>query len=479
MSLKKFVNSQSYNLKYIHFSAIWSDIKESIAGSERDFTETPLRKSIFLLAVPMVLEMLMESVFAVVDIFFVSKLGADAVATVGLTESAMTIVYAIGIGLSMATTALVSRRIGEKKNKEAGLVAFQAIAIGLFISLLLAIPGFFFAKKFLDLMGASSQMIENGHWYPAIMFGGNMVIMLLFIINAVLRSSGDAALSMRVMWIANIINLILDPLLIFGIGPFPELGLMGAAIATTTGRGIAVIYQLFILFRGKHRIKLYLESIRIKFGIMIKLLKISGGGILQNLIATSSWIFLVRIISVSGPDALAGYTIAIRIIIFALLPAWGLSNAASTLVGQNLGANRPDRAEQSVWATAYANMIFMGMLSLILIAFPDFWIRIFISDPQVVDYGIQCLRIISYGFIVYGLGMVLIQGFNGSGDTITPTWINFFAFWVLEIPLAYVIAIVFNMGLVGACTAILIAESFLTLLSLYLFKKGKWKTRKV
>ena len=479
MSLKKFVNSQSYNLKHFYFSVIWSDIKESIAGSERDFTETPLRKSIFLLAVPMVLEMLMESVFAVVDIFFVSKLGADAVATVGLTESAMTIVYAIGIGLSMATTALVSRRIGEKKNKEAGLVAFQAIAIGLFISLLLAIPGFFFAKKFLDLMGASSQMIENGHWYPAIMFGGNMVIMLLFIINAVLRSSGDAALSMRVMWIANIINLILDPLLIFGIGPFPELGLMGAAIATTTGRGIAVIYQLFILFRGKHRIKLYLESIRIKFGIMIKLLKISGGGILQNLIATSSWIFLVRIISVSGPDALAGYTIAIRIIIFALLPAWGLSNAASTLVGQNLGANRPDRAEQSVWATAYANMIFMGMLSLILIAFPDFWIRIFISDPQVVDYGIQCLRIISYGFIVYGLGMVLIQGFNGSGDTITPTWINFFAFWVLEIPLAYVIAIVFNMGLVGACTAILIAESFLTLLSLYLFKKGKWKTRKV
>lgn len=479
MSLKKFINSLSYNLKHIRFIVIWSDIKESIAGSERDFTETPLRKSIFLLAVPMVLEMFMESVFAVVDIFFVSKLGADAVATVGLTESAMTIVYAIGIGLSMATTALVSRRIGEKKNKEAGLVAFQAIAIGVFISLLLAIPGFFFAKIFLDLMGASSQMITNGHWYPAIMFGGNMVIMLLFIINAVLRSSGDAALSMRVMWIANIINLILDPLLIFGIGPFPELGLMGAAIATTTGRGIAVIYQLFILFRGKHRIKLYLESIRIKFGIMIKLLKISGGGILQNLIATSSWIFLVRIISVSGPDALAGYTIAIRIIIFALLPAWGLSNAASTLVGQNLGANRPDRAEQSVWATAYANMIFMGMLSLILIAFPDFWISIFISDPQVVDYGIQCLRIISYGFIVYGLGMVLIQGFNGSGDTITPTWINFFAFWVLEIPLAYVIAIVFNMGLVGACSTILIAESFLTLLSLYLFRKGKWKTRKV
>jgi putative MATE family efflux protein len=257
------------------------------------------------------------------------------------------------------------------------------------------------------------------------------------------------------------------------------MGLMGAALATNTGRGIAVVYQLYILFRGKHRIKLYLDSIRIRIGIMIKLLKISGGGILQNLIATSSWIFLVRIISVSGPEALAGYTIAIRIIIFALLPAWGLSNAASTLVGQNLGAKQPDRAEKSVWVTGYANMIFMGVLSLILIAFPEFWIKIFIDDPQVIAFGIESLRIISYGFIVYGLGMVLIQGFNGSGDTITPTWINFFAFWLIEIPLAYFLAIFFDMGLVGACAAIVIAESFLTLLSLFLFKKGKWKARKV
>lgn len=479
MLVRNFINSLFISLKQFNISAIWSDIKEAIAGTERDFTETPLGKSIFLLAVPMVLEMVMESVFAVVDIFFVSKLGADAVATVGLTESAMTIVYAIGIGLSMATTALVSRRIGEKKSKEAGLVAFQAIAIGIIISLLIAIPGFFFARDFLDLMGASNQMIENGYWYPAIMFGGNMVIMLLFIINAVLRSSGDAALSMRVMWIANIINLILDPILIFGLGPFPELGLKGAAIATTTGRGIAVIYQMYILFNGKHRIRLYLDSIRIRFGIMIKLIRISGGGILQNLIATSSWIFLVRIISVSGPEALAGYTIAIRIIVFALLPAWGLSNAASTLVGQNLGAKKPERAEKSVWVTGYANMIFMGTISLILIAFPDFWIKIFLDDPVVVIYGIQSLRIISYGFIVYGLGMVLIQGFNGSGDTITPTWINLLAFWLVEIPLAYLLAIVFNLGLVGACVAIVTAESFLTLLSLYLFKKGKWKTRKV
>jgi putative MATE family efflux protein len=479
MSGRNFIHSIYQKVLHSNHKLIWADIKESIAGSDRDFTKTPLGKSIFLLAVPMVLEMVMESVFAVVDIFFVSKLGADAVAVVGLTESAMTIVYALGIGLSMATTALVSRRIGENKPKQAGLVAFQAIAVGIIISLFIAIPGFLFARQFLDLMGATDQMIEGGFWYPAIMFGGNVVIMLLFIINAVLRSSGDAALSMRVMWIANIINLILDPLFIFGIGPFPEMGLMGAAIATNTGRGIAVVYQLYILFRGKHRIKLYLNSIRIRIGIMIKLLKISGGGILQNLIATSSWIFLVRIISVSGPEALAGYTIAIRIIVFALLPAWGLSNAASTLVGQNLGAKQPDRAEKSVWVTGYANMIFMGMLSLILIAFPEFWIKVFIDDPQVIGFGIESLRIISIGFVVYGLGMVLIQGFNGSGDTITPTWINFFAFWMMEIPLAYLLAIVFNMGLVGACLAIVIAESFLTLFSLYLFRKGKWKDRKV
>lgn len=479
MSDKKFTSLSYQKLKNLDLGVIWTDIKESIAGTERDFTDTPLGKAIFILAVPMVLEMVMESVFAVVDIFFVSRLGADAVATVGLTESAMTIVYAIGMGLSMATTALVSRRIGEKKGKEAGLVAFQAIAVGIFISAILAVPGFIFAKDFLRLMGATDAIIEQGFWYPAIMFGGNMVIMLLFIINAVLRSSGDAAISMRVMWVANIINLILDPLLIFGLGPFPELGIMGAAIATTTGRGIAVLYQFFILFRGKRRIKLYWNSIRIRFKVMWDLLKISGGGILQNLIATSSWIFLVRIIAVSGPEALAGYTIAIRIIIFALLPAWGLSNAASTLVGQNLGAKQPDKAERSVWITSYVNMVLMGILGLILFLIPESLITIFIDDPAVIAEGIISLQIISLGFIMYGFGMVLIQGFNGSGDTITPTWINLFSFWLFEIPLAYILAIYFDMGLLGACLAIVFAETILTLLSLFLFKKGKWKLREV
>jgi len=321
--------------------------------------------------------------------------------------------------------------------------------------------------------------VQEYFWYPAIMFGGNMVIMLLFIINAVFRSSGDAAISMRIMWVANIINIILDPLLIFGIGPFPELGIMGAAIATNIGRGLAVIYQFYILFKGNRRIKLYFDSIKIKITVMVKLLKLSAGGILQNLIATSSWILLVRIISVSGPDALAGYTIAIRIIIFMILPAWGLSNAASTLVGQNLGAKQPDRAEKSVWITGYVNMAFMGFVGLVLIMIPDYAIRLFIDDPAVIENGVKSLRIISYGFLFYALGMVLVQGFNGSGDTITPTKINIFCFWLIEIPLAYFLAIVLNMGIVGACLSIVIAESVLALTAWILFRKGKWKLREV
>jgi len=479
MAGKNFTHKSLQQFKKINGRALWTDIKEAIAGTERDFTDTPLGQSIFILAVPMVLEMLMESVFAVVDIYFVSKLGADAVATVGLTESVLTIVYAIGGGLSIATTAFVSRRIGEKKPEEAGLVAFQAIAAGFIVSLLVAVPGVFYAKEFLSLMGGTGKIVSEGFGYPAIMFGGNVVIMFLFIINAVLRSSGDAAISMRIMWVANIINLILDPLLIFGLGPFPELGIKGAAIATTTGRGIAVLYQFYILFRGKRRIKLYLSSLRIRLNILWNLLKVSGGGILQNLIATSSWILLVRIIAVSGPTALAGYTIAIRIIVFVLLPAWGLSNAASTLVGQNLGAGNPQRAERSVWITAYVNMVLMGIIGLILVLFPGPFIGIFINDPIIIFDGITSLQIISLGFIMYALGMVLVQGFNGSGDTMTPTLINFFSFWLIEIPLAYLFAVSFGFGLKGACAAILIAESILTLICIFIFKRGKWKLQKV
>ncbi len=466
-------------IKRINYKVVWQDIKEAIAGTERDFTSTSLGRAIFILAVPMVLEMVMESVFAVVDIFFVSRLGANAVATVGITESAMTIVYALGVGFAMATTALVSRRIGEKKKKEAGEVAFQAIMVGVIVSIIISIPGVLFAPQFLKIMGATDEMTQDGYMFPAIMFGGNVIIMLLFIINAVFRSSGDAAISMRIMWFANIINIILDPLLIFGIGPFPELGLKGAAIATNIGRGLAVVYQFYILFRGKHRIRLYVDNLKIKFTVMLNLIKISGGGIMQNLIATSSWILLVRIISVSGPNAVAGYTIAIRIILFLLLPAWGVSNAAATLVGQNLGAKQPDRAERSVWITAYVNMIFMGLMGMLLVIFPDFFINLFISDLPVVENGTLALKIISCGFLFYALAMVMVQGFNGSGDTTTPTKINLICFWLVEIPLAYLLAIVLNLGLLGASISIVSAEALLAFIALYLFKKGKWKLRQV
>ncbi len=479
MSYKKTGELSFKKIKDLDIKKIWRDIKEAIAGTERDFTETSLGEAIFILAVPMVLEMIMESVFAVVDIFFVSKLGSDAVATVGITESVMTIVYAIGVGLAMATTALVSRRIGQKRQKDAGVVAFQAILVGALVSILIAVPGVLFAKPFLMLMGATKEMAEEGFMFPTIMFGGNIVIMLLFIINSVFRSSGDAAISMRVMWFANIINIILDPLLIFGYGPFPEMGLKGAAIATTIGRGLAVVYQFYLLSSGKFRIRLYWDSMKVKFKVIWNLLSVSGGGILQNLIATSSWILLVRIIAVSGPDAIAGYTIAIRIVVFLLLPAWGLSNAAATLVGQNLGAKHPERAERSVWITGYINMIFMGLMGLLLAIFPEFWIKLFIEEPIVVSHGTLALRIISFGFLFYALGMVLMQGFNGSGDTMTPTKINVLSFWLFEIPLAYLLAIVLNMGLTGACIAVVCAESLLALIALFLFKRGKWKLREV
>jgi len=461
------------------FRSLWTNIKEAIAGSDRDFTSDSIGKALLILSIPMVLEMIMESIFAVVDIFFVSKLGANAVATVGITESSMTIVYALGMGLSTATTALVARRVGEKKTGKAGVVAFQAIVSGLIVSILISIPGVIYAKEFLLLMGASEEMAEAGYLYPAVMFGGNAVIMLLFIINAVFRSSGDAAVSMRVLLFANLVNIVLDPLLIFGIGPFPELGLQGAAIATTIGRGFAVCYQFYLLFYGNKRIRLELHHLQIKLKVMIQLFKLSAGGILQNILATSSWIALYRIISELGSDVMAGYTISIRIIVFVLLPSWGLSNAASTLVGQNLGAKQPERAERTVWITAVANMVLLGSLGIVLIIFPETFIRLFISDPDVIANGAVSLQIISIGFVSYGLGMVLIQAFNGSGDTMTPTRINLFCFWLFEIPLAYLLAIVFDLKIYGISIAIVAAETALTLTAWYYFRKGKWKTVKV
>ena len=448
-------------------------------GTEQDFTSGKLSRALFLLSVPMVLEMLLESVFAVVDIFFVSKLGPDAIATVGLTESVITIVYAIAVGLSMATSSMVSRRIGEKNHDGAAQTAVQAILIGIFISLIIAIPGAIFASDILSLMGASGAIVSEMSGYATWMLGGNVVIMLLFINNAIFRSAGDAAISMRVLWFANILNIVLDPLLIFGIGPFEGLGIKGAAIATTTGRGLAVLFQFYLLFYGKKRVQLSWRHLKVDFGIMRRLIRISLGGIGQNLIATSSWIGLVRIISIFGSVALAGYTIAIRIVIFALLPSWGLSNAASTLVGQNLGAKQPERAEKSVWAAAWVNMILLAVVGAFMMLFSDSLVRLFIETPDVVSAGSMGLRIVAAGFIAYGLGMVMVNAFNGAGDTMTPTWINVFCFWLFEIPLAWFLAIPAGMNETGVFLAIVGAETAMTITAWLLFRRGKWKLRKV
>ena len=464
------------NVRIVH---VWKDVRAAVAGTDKDFTTEKLGKAIFLLSIPMVLELVMESVFAVVDIFFVSKLGAEAVATVGITESLMTIVYSLAVGLSTATTALVSRRIGEKNPDGAAVAAVQSVIAGIAVSCVISVPGVLYAPKILSLMGATADVVKTYSSYTSIMLGANIIIMLLFIINAVFRSAGDAAISMRVLWLANCINIVLDPCLIFGWGPFPEMGIKGAAIATNIGRGIAILYQLFILFRGRKRVRINRGHIKIDFGVMKRLIRLSFGGIGQSLIATSSWIGMVRIISIFGSQVVAGYTIAIRIILFSILPAWGLSNAAATLVGQNLGAKKPERAERSVWMTGVVNMGLMGGIAFVFILSPGFFIRLFIDDPGVIASGMSGLRIISYGFLSYALGMVLVQAFNGAGDTATPTFINFFCFWLFEIPLAYLLALPFGLEEKGVYIAIVAAESLVTVAAVLIFRRGRWKSREV
>jgi putative MATE family efflux protein len=476
MFFRKYINIKlPYLSSFQTWKSLWIDLKEAVGGTEKDFTKINLGKAIFLLSVPMVLEMVMESVFAVVDILFVSRLGADAIATVGITESLMTLVYAIGAGLGIATTALVSRRIGEHKKEKAAFTAFQSIITGFLVSLFIMIPGLFYSRELLHLMGASDSIVETGYKYPMIMLSGNGIIILLFIINAIFRSSGDAAISMRILFVANILNIILDPCFIFGWGPFPELGVMGAAVATSIGRGIAVIYQFYILFSGKRRIKFVLKRLRISYDQVGKIIKLSLGGIGQNLIATSSWVFMVRIISEFGSEVVAGYTIAIRILIFTLLPSWGLANAAGTLVGQNLGAKRPDRAQKAVWTAGFLNILLLGIVAIVFIANPAIFIRLFTGELKVVVAGAECLRIISYGYLFYALGMVMVQAFNGAGDTVTPTWINLIAFWMVEVPLAYLLALSAGFEQKGVFIAIVIGESLLTIISVILFYNGKWK----
>jgi putative MATE family efflux protein len=474
------MNSEKiYIKKGNRLSSFFKDVAEAISGTEQDFTEGRLSRAILLLSIPAVLEMVMESVFVIVDIYFVSKLGANAVATVGITESMVTIIYAIAIGLGTATTSLVSRRIGEKNPDAASVAAFQAILTGITISMIIGIPGAILSNKLLGLMGASTPIIENMSGYTRIMLGGNIVIMMLFIINAIFRSAGDAAVAMKVLWIGNIINIVLDPCLIFGLGPFPHMGVTGAAVATNIGRGTAVLVQFYLLFSGKKRIRLSLKHLEVNFTIMVKLLKLSFGSIGQNLIGTTSWIALVRILSIFGSEVVAGYTIAIRIIGFTLLPSWGISNAASTLVGQNLGAKKPDRAEKAVWVTGWVNMILLGVIGIILVIFPEPFIRIFINNEIVIKSGVLGLRIISIGFVAYGLGMVLVNSFNGAGDTSTPLKINIFAFWFVEIPLAWLLAIKAGFNEEGVFIAIVVAESLMTFIAWLVFRRGKWKLKEV
>ncbi len=456
---------------------IISDTVESIRGTEQDFTSGNLRRAIFLLAVPMVLEMAMESVFAVVDIFFVSKLGSEAVATVGITESVMTLLYAIAVGLGMGTTALVSRRVGEKKMEEASVTAAQSIILGLILSIPIAIAGIYFAPDLLKIMGSSESMINTGYKYPLIIIGGNIVIMFLFIINAIFRGAGDASLSMRVLWISNLINIILDPCLIFGLGPFPELGIAGAAFATVIGRGTGVILQFYFLLNRKHRIGIALNDFRIRISIIVKLARVSVGGVGQFLISTSSWIGLVRIMSTFGSSVLAGYTIAIRVIIFTLLPSWGLSNAAATMVGQNLGAKKPKRAEKSVIVTSKINFFFLTFIALMFFMFAEKFILIFVSEHSVVAAGTDALRFLSFALPFYAIGMVMIQSLNGSGDTKTPTIINFFCFWLVEIPVAYILAIKLNFNATGVYLAIVLADAMISVIGIIVFKKGQWKNK--
>jgi putative MATE family efflux protein len=458
---------------------IWQSIREAIRGSHQDFTKGSLNRAILLLAIPMVLEMVLESLFAVVDVFWVGRLGADAVATVGLTESLLSLVFAIGLGLSLSTTAMVARRIGEKDPEGAAVAGVQAIAIGLGVSVLVGVPCFVFAPQLLHLMGASPQIVATGSGYARIALGGSGAIMLLFLNNAIFRGAGDAAIAMRLLWVSNVLNLILDPCLIFGWGPFPKLGVTGAALATFTGRSIGVLYQFYRLFRGTERIRILRNQIRLDFLVLLRLLRVSLTGILQFAIAHTSWIGLVRIVSIFGSAALAGYTIAIRVIIFLLLPSWGLSNAAATLVGQNLGAKQPERAEKSVWRTGFYNMLFLGGIGLLFAIFAVPVVRLFTNDPQVIPFAASALRIISYGNIGYAYGFVMLQAFNGAGDTFTPTIVNLFGFWFLEIPLAYVLAIPARMHSNGVFIAIVVAEAAIAIASIILFRRGRWKLQQI
>jgi putative MATE family efflux protein len=455
----------------------WTVVRDAIRGTHHDYTAGPIGRAVVLLAIPMVLEMAMESVFAVCDVFFVSRLGPDATATVGLTESMMTLVYTVAIGLSIGVAAVVARRIGEKRPDAAAEAAVQGIALGLGVAAIVAILGVTLAPRLLALMGASPAVRAVGSSYTRVMLGGSASVLLLFLVNAIFRGAGDAAIAMRVLWLANAINILLGPCLIFGLGPFPRLGVAGAAVATTIGRSTGVLYQLYRLSRGDARLTVRRAQLALRPSVMAHLIRLSGSGTFQVLVGTASYVGLVRILSTFGSAAVAGYTIAIRLVIFWILPSWGLSNAAATMVGQSLGARDPQRAERAVWIAAGYDMLVMGIVGIVFIVLAHPIVGLFTHSREAADIGAQALRIMSYGFVFYALGMVVTQSFNGAGDTWTPTWINLFCYWLWEIPLAYALARVLNLGPEGVFLAIMIGYSTLALVATLLFRRGRWKQR--
>jgi putative MATE family efflux protein len=460
-------------------SPLFSTLREAVRGSHLDYTEAPIGRAVVLLAVPMVLEMIMESIFLVVDVFFVGKLGADAITTVGVTESMMTILYAAAIGLSIGATATVARRIGEKDPDAAAHAGAQAILLGITFGAVVGVIGGVFAPQLLAAMGASEDVVRTGSTFARVMLGASVNVVLLFLINAVFRGAGDAAIAMRVLWFANAINIVLGPLLIFGIGPFPELGVTGAAIGTSIGRGCGVLMQLYHLTRPGGRIRMRAHHLRLDAPVMRGILRISGTAVFQNFIGTASWVGLVRILTGFGSAAVAGNTIGIRIIVFAILPAFGVANAAATLVGQNLGAGKPERAAAAAWKAGLYNTIVLGVVGLGFLSFAPQLIGVFTADPEVASYGIRCLRIVAAGFLFYGYGLVFTAAFNGAGDTWTPTWINLGCMWMLELPLAWVLAHRLDFGPTGVFVAVSVAFSTLAFVSGYLFSNGNWKTKRV
>jgi putative MATE family efflux protein len=454
-------------------------IRLALSGSLTDFTEVQLKRAIILLAIPMMLEMLMESLLGVVDMFWVARLGVDSLATVALTESILVLVFGVAMGLSTATTAFVARRVGEKDVEGAGVTAVQAIAIGFVFSAAVSVIGIFYGPDLLSLMGASESVVRIGGAYTRVILGSSITIFLLFLINAIFRGAGDPALAMKSLWIANIVNMILDPCLIFGLGPFPRLNVFGASIATTTGRAVGVGFQLWMLFGGFSRIRIYARQVRIEWNILWPLLKVSFTGMLQMLISSASWTALIRTCASFGSEAIAGYTVAIKIFMFVVLPPWGLSGAVATMVGQNLGARKPERAEAAVYLTGRYASYYMAAISVIMLVFAPELAAVFTTDAAVIARASQCLRFISVGNLSYGWGMVMVQALNGAGDTRTPTIINFFCYWCFQIPLAYTLALGFHWGPPGVFVAIPAAETLMTTASFFVFRRGAWKTRVV